>query len=319
MEEEKQWERQGQRDQFKDGGATRTTAQGAALPRKRRGAGEQPRAPGPPGPRRPPPPPAAPLGGPPVTRRAARARRPPTLRESAAPDGSTHAGRRPRAAFPPSRLPAAAARRLRAPSRLSPRRARAGPGEAGAGGDGAAIVPQPLPGAQEALAAGRGGRGLPSRCAPAPPARPRGPPPPAARARLCGRAQPLGAGAPPPPPPPLRPGLQMAPDRLCASRRLPGPGTSGGAAPGPHPAAAARRRPPPAARLAARPDSPDAPPALRPRRAQPLTAGRGAPAGRARGLGEDSWPSAGEIPTFEAAPLRPKTSSPNVRETKGIC
>ncbi|CAD7678592.1 unnamed protein product [Nyctereutes procyonoides] len=180
----------------------------------------------------------------PGTRRAARARRPPTLRESAAPDGSTHAGRRPRAAFPPSRLPAAAARRLRAPSRLSPRRARAGPGEAGAGGDGAAIVPQPLPGAQEALAAGRGGRGLPSRCAPAPPARPRGPPPPAARARLCGRAQPLGAGAPPPPPPPLRPGLQMAPDRLCASRRLPGPGTSGGAAPGPHPAAAARRHRP---------------------------------------------------------------------------
>lgn len=50
-----------------------------------------------------------------------------------------------------------------------------------------------------------------------------------------------------------------------------------------------------------------------------LSAGRGAPAGRARRLGEESWFSAGEIPPLEAVPLRPKTSSPNVRETKGIC
>lgn len=42
--------------------------------------------------------------------------------------------------------------------------------------------------------------------------------------------------------------------------------------------------------------------------------------GRSRApAGEDSWFSAGEGPPFEAVPLRPKTSSPNVRETKGIC
>ncbi|XP_053754027.1 basic proline-rich protein-like [Panthera pardus] len=144
------------------------------------------------------PPPAAPLGGPPVTRPAAR------VRPAADPPGVRGARRlHTRRAPSPRRLPAAAAaaaRRLRAPSRLSPRRGRAGPGRAGgaagAGGDGAAIVPQPLPGAQEGLA-GRGGRaaaekgglGVPSRCASAPPAssrgpppRGRGPPPPAARA-----------------------------------------------------------------------------------------------------------------------------------------
>lgn len=102
----------------------------------------------------------APSRGPSITRRAARAR------PAADPLGVRGARRlQTRPAPAPRRLPAAAARRLRAPSRLSPRRGRAEPGgqagaalggggRAGAGGDGAAIVPLPLPGAQ----AGRAGR-----------------------------------------------------------------------------------------------------------------------------------------------------------------
>lgn len=146
-------------------------------------------------------PPTAPLGGPPVTPRAA------TARLVADPSGVRGARRlQTRPAPSPRRLPAAD-RRLRAPSRLSPRRGREGPGgeagaalrgggEAGEDGDGAAIVPQPLPGARDGLAgwpggaARPGGRGVwepvrpgaarlsPRAAAP----RPRPPPPPAARA-----------------------------------------------------------------------------------------------------------------------------------------
>lgn len=175
---------------------------------------------------------------------------PPTLRESAAPDGSRHARHRPQ-----RRLPAAA-RRLRAPSRLSPRRGRERPGgEAGAAKRARTATARPLSRspsracrmgwlASRAGQQGQSDAGFGNPCAPAPPASPRGPTPRGrvlrrrCPRRLCNRLQPLGAGAPLPP----RPGLQMAPASLCASRRSPGPGTSGAPRPGPHPAAAAAAR-----------------------------------------------------------------------------
>ncbi|XP_032159638.1 basic proline-rich protein-like [Mustela erminea] len=131
---------------------------------------------------------------------------PPSLGPRHSPRSPSPTGRRasrsprcptaPRAPSP-RRLPAAAARRLRAPSRLSPLRGRAAPdragGEAGAGGYSASIVPQPLSGAQEGLAGWpplpadrRPETGAPIAC------RPR---------RLCDGPQPVRAGAPPPPPP----------------------------------------------------------------------------------------------------------------------
>lgn len=139
-------------------------------------------------------------------------RRPLTLWEFAAPDDSRHAGHRRRAAFPPPRRLPAAARRLRAPSRLSLRCSQSG----------RALRPD-----------GRGQQGEASaqsgnRCAPPQPkARSLAP---ASRPRLlCDRLQPLRAGTPRP----LSPGLQMAPARLCASRRRsPGSGTSRGTRPG---------------------------------------------------------------------------------------
>lgn len=234
-------------------------------------------------------------------------RRPLTLWEFAAPDDSRHAGHRRRAAFPPPRRLPAAARRLRAPSRLSLRCSQSG----------RALRPD-----------GRGQQGEASaqsgnRCAPPQPkARSLAP---ASRPRLlCDRLQPLRAGTPRP----LSPGLQMAPARLCASRRSPSPGTSGGAAPGPYPAATARGAkpaapspaPPPAARLAGPCEAAPTPrpPSARAARSHLPRAAAQRRVARA-GWGEDSWFSAGEIPPFEAVPLRPKTSSPNVRETKGIC
>lgn len=268
----------------------------------------------------------APLGGPPVTRRAA------TARLVADPSGVRGARRlQTRPAPSPRRLPAAD-RRLRAPSRLSPRRGREGPGgeagaalrgggEAGEDGDGAAIVPQPLPGARDGLA-GRGGKAGRARSPGAAP-RPR-PPPPAARAAFVTVSSPSE---------PARrrrcaPGckwrpLASAPLTARPARGRLRHGTPGCIPPSPLPGGQIRRHRRPRLRpwrgSRAGPGSPDAPPALRPRRPQPLTAGRGAPAGRAHGLGEDSWSSAGEMPPLEAVPLRPKTSSPNVRETKGIC
>lgn len=123
---------------------TRTTAQPATYPRKRPELQERSPGPWPPHPAGHPSPAAQPEPG-----------WLPTLRESAPPDGSRHARHGPRAAFPPP-PPGGSARLPAFP------RAAAGPGRAarrarrwaGAGGDGAAIVPQPLPGAQ----AGRAGR-----------------------------------------------------------------------------------------------------------------------------------------------------------------
>lgn len=159
--------------------------------------------------------------------------------ESAAPDGSRHARHRPRAAFQPpppggsARLPAFP-RAAAEPGRAA-RRARR---SAGAAGRARAATARPLsrcpsrarrragPGGWAGGATAQSG----NRCAPPPAASPRRPPSRgrvlcAGRPRLlCDRLQTLGAGAPPP----LRPGLQMAPARLCASRRSPGPGTSGG-------------------------------------------------------------------------------------------
>lgn len=235
----------------------------------------------------------APLGGPPVTRRAA------TARLVADPSGVRGARRlQTRPAPSPRRLPAAD-RRLCAPSRLSPRRGREGPGgeagaalrgggEAGEDGDGAAIVPQPLPGARDGLA-GRGGKAGRARSpgAGAPRRRPplaAGRRPEAASSaagcprRLCDGLQPLRAGAPPP----LRPGLQMAPARLCASHRSPGPGTSEAPHPGLHPSIAVARgsdpaapppAPPPVARLAGRSRQPRRP--ARPPPAPPAASYRG--------------------------------------------
>lgn len=127
-------------------------------------------------------------------------RRPPTLRESAAPDGSRHARHRPRAAFPPpppggsARLPAFP--RATAGLGRAARRARR---SAGAAGRARAATARPLsrsssrarrrtgPGGRAGAAAAQSG----NRCAPPPPASPRRPPPP---------GQVLGAGRPAAPP-----------------------------------------------------------------------------------------------------------------------
>lgn len=263
----------------------------------------------------------------------------PTLRESAAPDGSRHARHRPRAAFPPptggsARLPAfpraaagkgreakrarrsaGAARRARTatarPLSRSPSRARGMGWPGGAARPGGRGVREPVrPGAA---------RLSPRAAAP----RPR-PPPPAARAAFVTVSSPSE---------PARrrrcaPGCKWRPLAAAPLTARPARGrlrhrTPGCIPPSPLPGGQIRRHRRPRLRpwrgSRAGPGSPDAPPALRPRRPQPLTAGRGAPAGRAHGLGEDSWSSAGEMPPLEAVPLRPKTSSPNVRETKGIC
>ncbi|XP_006862429.1 PREDICTED: basic proline-rich protein-like [Chrysochloris asiatica] len=136
-------------------------------------------------------------------------------------------------------LPAAAARRLRAPSRLSPRGGQAGrrggrcaqQRRPGADGDGAAIVPQPLPGALEEPARRAGRRdsgGYLNPPAPAATPRPCPPPqfsapplwpPPALRSRHAAAAVPGAANGARSPL--HRPPLSRARERLGAAR--PGP------------------------------------------------------------------------------------------------
>lgn len=93
--------------------------------------------------------------------------------------------------------------------------------------------------------------------------------------------------------------------------------------PGLQPRGAPRRprRPPPGSRPGPQPRRPGRPPPAR-TRARAATY-RGALAAcslaRSRALRSDSRFPVGEAPPSEAEALRPKTSSPNVGETKGIC
>lgn len=89
------------------------------------------------------------------------------------------------------------------------------------------------------------------------------------------------------------------------------------AAPGRTPAA-----PPPSARLSAGPAAPTPRPpstSSRPCPRSHLPRGSGCSLARSRALRSDSRFLVGEAPCSKAEALRPKTSSPNVRETKGIC
>jgi hypothetical protein len=139
------------------------------------------------------------------------------------------------------------------------------------------------------LAGGRARRRGRARQEPVPAAL-RGPPWPRLLLRLCDRRQP----SEPPPPPRCAPGCKWRPPASAPPAAL-GPGSLRAARRGPHPHAASaatvpavrvpRRRPQSGSRAA--PAAPTPRPLsarAAPRRAQPLTAGRGAPAGRARRL-----------------------------------
>lgn len=296
---------------------TRTTAHHATFPRKQ--------VPGPGG--------RGTGRGRPIRRAA---RHSPRVRSPAGrrPSGSP---RRPTAPDTPGSVPAPPSRRRQEAPRAFPPFPAPPPGPGGSagaalrgggGGDGAAIVPQPLPGAQDGLAGypggAAGGRGVrepvrfgaarlsPRATAPRP-----SPQPPAVRAAFVTVSS------------PSEPARRRRCARGCKWRPLASvPPTARPAGdvwalrPGPHPAAAARASP--VARFASRSRQPRRPAALRPPPAPPAP-----PAGSYRGprrtgvsraqAGGDSRSSAGETLPFEAVPLRPKTSSPNVRETKGIC
>lgn len=154
---------------------------------------------------------------------------PPTLPEPAAPDGSRRGRLQTHLASSFRRLPAFP--RLCGGERPGGKK---GSANDEAGEDGAAIDPQPLPGAPDGLASWLGGAAKPGGRGFREPVRPgavRLSPWAVARVRLCDRLQPLGARVPPPPPPP-RAGLQTAPACLCASYVLLNPGTNGAPPPG---------------------------------------------------------------------------------------
>lgn len=157
----------------------------------------------------------------------------PTLPELADPDGSRHTWHRPVAAFPPfPPLRLGKAREARRAPRTMRRARTARP-----------LTPQPLPGAQDEMASWLGGAAQPGGRGfrePVCPGAVRFSLWAAARVRLCDRLQPLGARVPPLP---LRPGLQTAPARLCASFRPPAqPGDEWGTSPKPQPATTAPAR-----------------------------------------------------------------------------